>query len=108
MMSTIVDKVNKDLQKVDKRLRISYDNEDIYGQDFEEYGIEDINDTKHYALLLDDENKLGATVIKEYFDFDVRWSLLLGRNSKDSLEWAGFSKEKILQVENVLLSHARS
>lgn len=103
---TIVDKVNSDLKKIDERLKLTFDTEDVYGQDFEEYGIEDIEDTRHFALLLEDKGGHSATVIKEYFAFNVRRSLVFGRRDASYLEHIGFTREKIREIEQVLLSHS--
>lgn len=103
----IVDKVNKDLKEIDERLTLTFDLEDVYGQDFEEYGINDIEDTRHFALLLTNKNELGSTVIKEHFGFNVRRSLTFGRSDADYLENIGFTREKIRSIEQILLSHAK-
>lgn len=102
----IVEKVNMDLKKVDERLSISYENEDYSGQDMEEYGIQDINETRHYSLLLATSSH-SAVIIKEYFDFDTPRSLRFGRNDFDYLKNQDFTRESILAIENVLLSHKK-
>lgn len=106
MNNSLVEKVNVDLKKIDERLSISYSNEDLHGQDFEEYGIEDINETGHYSLLLA-TSPHSATIIKEYFDFDTPRSLRFGKSDLDYLISQDFSREYISSIENVLLFHKK-
>lgn len=106
-MNDIVDKINSDLKKINERLKVTFDTEDVYGQDFEEYGIEDIEETRHLALLLEDEDGDSATIVKEYFSFDVRRSLMFGQSDINYLESAGFTRQEIHEIEIILLSYSK-
>lgn len=104
----LTDKITQDLKKIDERLYITYDTEDIYGQDFEEYGIEDIEETRHYALLISD-SPTSAVVAKEYFDFNNIRTLRIDVNSYTDrvLQDKGLTRKQVLDIENVLLSYKK-
>lgn len=104
MGNTLVEKINVDLKQIDERLSVDYGTEDIYGQDFEEYGIEDIEETLHYSLLFR-TSESSATVIKEHFEFSQPRSLQLGRNAENNLLYKGFTAKQNCEIEQVLMSH---
>lgn len=104
----LIDKITQDLKKIDKRLYITYDTEDIYGQDFGEYGIEDIEETRHYALLISD-SPTSAIVAKEHFHFNDVRTLRIDLNSYTDrvLQGEGLTRKQVLDIENVLLSYKK-
>lgn len=103
-----INKVTEDLKKIDERLSITYDLEDMDDSDLEEYGIEDIEDTRHYSLLVS-TSPTSAIIAKQYFDFNAPKSLMICSNSSTNrtLENQGLTRDQIIDVQQVLLSHSK-
>lgn len=93
-------KINERLKnEVDSRLEFSYDTEDIYGQDYEEYGVSDIEETRNYKLVIWDKSGFGGTVLGEYIDINMT---RLGDRLRNNLKGEGFSNEEIIKIKSII------
>lgn len=98
--------VNEELRKIDSRLIMESNVEDIDGQDYEEYGIDSIEDTRNIMMKLIDSPS-SAIIIEKYFDFDNPKSLIiLGKQCSENLKQEGLSIVDISNIEKTLMSFA--
>lgn len=65
--TNLLNDINFVLSQLAPNFEIMLGVEDYSGQDMEEYGIQDINDTLHYELLYNYPNSSSSTIELEYF-----------------------------------------
>lgn len=99
--------LNDELEKIDKRLFVQSTVEDYSEQDMAEYGIDSIEETRHYSLNVWEKKNLISVVVKEYFDTTILGSLNLTPSQVGTLMNLGFTREKIWEIEKLLVSQYR-
>lgn len=97
-----LEKVNEELQAINENLFIKSTVEDYCEQDMEEYGIQDIEETRHLSLRFWRIKGIQATIIKEYFDFDTPFSLVFSQEQRKTMEYLGIDNETINKVTSLL------
>lgn len=88
----------KKIKNCDK-LELTYDTEDIDGQDYEEYGISDIDETYHFSIILKDSD-ISATIILSH----IQLNSLFSTYQKKVLSDFGFSKDDIFEIQLILMN----
>lgn len=102
-----LNKINEELNKISDKLFITSSVEDYCEQDKEEYGIEDLEETRHLTLQAWVIKGMGSIVVKEYFSFDVPSSLFLTEEQKDVLKRFELTTDEIYSVMGVLMKYAK-
>lgn len=99
-----IDIFNAELKKIDERLFVKSSVENYSEKDMVEYGIKDIEETRHYSLNVWEKKDLISSVVKERFDSNVLWSLNLTPTEVSRLMHLGFTRDKIWAIEKLLIS----
>lgn len=96
MKKEILTSINEKFKnEINKNLEIEYSNEDYCEQDLEEYGIDDINDTAHYKIILFNESRTSAVILDEFYDLnDIRF----GRNAIENFKYYNLDVMEIKKV----------
>lgn len=100
-------KINEELKLIDENLFINSSVEDCCEQEMEEYGIQDIEETRHLSLQYWNRKGIESTVIKEYFNFSESRSLMFSETQKQIMKHLGLNDEIILDVIALFWKHSR-
>ena len=91
-------KINEELKLIDENLFISNSVEDYCEQDMVEYGIQDIEETRHLSLQYWNRKGIESTLIKDYFNFSEPRSLMFSETQKHTMKHLGLNNETILDI----------